>query len=303
VTSLRGRLLYHYVRRTLAGRDPLAPLAERRRGLEAISAKAPKPRGVASQPLTVAGRPAEWLHPQGSSVASGRAVLYLHGGAYTAGSLVTHRGLAGRVALASGLPVLLLDYRLAPEHPFPAALEDAQATFAWLLSPEGGCAPGRVAVVGDSAGGGLSLALALKQRDEGLPLPGALACLSPWFDLELAGESATSRAQVDPFFPSPAGLKESAAQYAGAAPLRHPYVSPVHAQLHGLPPMLLQTGDLEILLSDAQTVARRAREAGGEVTLEVEEGMWHVWHALAAYLPEAQRALVRVGRFVQQQLA
>ncbi|MBZ4422820.1 alpha/beta hydrolase [Myxococcus sp. RHSTA-1-4] len=295
--SLRSRLLYHYLKFKLARRDPGGSLVDGRRRLEGLSAKLPMPQGVDVEPLTVAGRPAEWLRPHGGK--PGRAVLYLHGGAYSAGSLASHRALAARIALACACPVLLLDYRLAPEHPFPAAIDDSAAAFTWMCSPSVGLDARRVALVGDSAGGGLSLALTLRLRDEGHPLPGAVVALSPWTDLELAGESITSRAAVDPFFPSTRRLRESAAAYAGATSLRHPYVSPIHADLRGLPPLYVQVGECEILLSDSEAVARRARDAGTEVTLEVWPGLWHVWHVLAAYLPEACHAIEGIGAFVR----
>ncbi|QSQ26258.1 alpha/beta hydrolase [Pyxidicoccus parkwayensis] len=297
--SLRSRLFELYLkRRTSRGRG--ATLAERRQWLDAMSGRLPLPRGMDVERLTVAGRPSEWLRPRGGDAR--RAVLYLHGGAYTAGSLASHRALAAGVAVASACPVLLLDYRLAPEHPFPAALDDATAAFEWLCSSTVGLAPGCVAVVGDSAGGGLSVATALKLRDERRPLPGCVVALSPWMDLEVSGESVTSRASVDPFFPLPDGLRESGRMYAAETSLRHPYVSPVHAELHGLPPLYLQVGDHEILLSDSETVARGARAAGTDVTLEVWPGMWHVWQALTRYVPEARRAMNQVGAFVRARL-
>ncbi|NMO20510.1 alpha/beta hydrolase [Pyxidicoccus fallax] len=295
--SIQSRLLYHYLKFKLSRSDPGDSLAEGRRRLEAMSTRLPMPRDVDIQPLTVGGRPAEWLRPRGGE--SHRAVLYLHGGAYTAGSLGSHRSLAARIALACACPVLLLDYRLAPEHPFPAGLDDAVAAFSWLCSPAVGLEARRVALVGDSAGGGLSLALAVRLRDEGHPLPGAVVGLSPWTDLELAGESVTSRAAVDPFFSSTRRLRNSAVAYAGTTSLRHPYVSPVHADLRGLPPLYLQVGEHEILLSDAETVTRRAQAVDTEATLEVWPGLWHVWHALAAHLPEARRAIEKVGAFVK----
>jgi monoterpene epsilon-lactone hydrolase len=298
--SLRSRLLYVYLKRRTARAKPPASLAEQRQRLEAMTARFRVPRGVTVEPVTVAGRPAEWLRPGGA--ATNRAVLYLHGGAYTQGSLASHRAMAANLARACGCPVLLLDYRLAPEHPHPAALEDAVAAFEWLCSPAVGLSPGRVAVMGDSAGGGLSLALVLKLRDEGRARPGCVVGLSPWTDLEVVGESATTQAAKDPFFASPEGLRRSGLAYAGATSIRHPYVSPVHADLHGLPPLYLHVGEYEILLSDSEVVARKAREAGTDVTLEVWPGMWHVWHALSDVMPEARRAIEKVGAFVRARL-
>jgi acetyl esterase/lipase len=212
-------------------------------------------------------------------------ILYLHGGAYTMGSCATHRSLAARIAAAGRSATLQPEYRLAPEHPSPAALEECTAAYRHLL--DGGTPPAQIAVVGDSAGGGLALALAVGLRDAGIPLPAALVYLSPWTDLAMTGESVRTRATVDPV----CTVTESAlhaAHYAGCAAARAPRVSPVYADLHGLPPLLLHVGDLEILLSDATRVADRARAAGVDVTLQVCPGMWHVWHLLAAWVPEAR---------------
>jgi acetyl esterase/lipase len=227
-------------------------------------------------------------------------VLYLHGGGYAAGSCRTHRALAGRLALASQSPVLVLGYRLAPEHPFPAALEDATSAVRWLVDQ--GISPDRLALAGDSAGGGLALATTIALRDEGVPLPAALVCFSPWTDLALTGESFLTRAKVDPLI-SREGCLFYVAAYVGGRDPRLPLISPLYADLRGLPPLLVQVGDYEVLRSDSVRLAESAREAGVDVTLEVAAGMWHVWQVMAGLMPEAQQALDRAGAFLNQCLS
>lgn len=243
--------------------------------------------------IEVAGRPAEWITPP---VYDERIILYLHGGAYSVGSCASHRGIVAHIAKASRARVLLPEYRLAPEHPFPAALDDAVAAYRALL--DDGVQPGSMVVAGDSAGGGLTLSTLVTLRDQGNPLPAAAVLLSPWTDLAATGETLQSCAAKDPWLRSDR-VASTAAQYCGNVDATDPRVSPLYADLHGLPPLLIQVGDHEILLSDSTRLARRAREAGVDVTLEVWEGMWHVWHILVRLVPESQQAIDRIGRFVR----
>jgi monoterpene epsilon-lactone hydrolase len=229
-------------------------------------------------------------------------VLFLHGGAYIAGSLNTHRSMAAHIAQHCKLPVLLPEYRLAPEHPYPAAIEDAQAIYAWLIAAEG-LPPQRLIVMGDSAGGGLGLALLLRLRQAGQGMPAALVCLSPWTDLQLTGDSLRTRLNKDPFFPDLQALQGCARLYGGEADLGNPEISPVRADLQGFPPLYVQVGDHEILLSDAQRVVQNAREAGVEARLEVWPGMWHVWQIAGPSLPEGRQALARIAAFVREVLS
>jgi len=268
-------------------------LQQRRAALETSARRLPMPRHVEVQPAMVGDIPAEWLRPVDTN--DDRAVLYLHGGAYTMGSCGTHRTLAARIAVASGSPALLLEYRLAPEHPFPAALHDCEAAFRWLV--EYGIRPQKLVVAGDSSGGGLALALSVTLRDDDAQLPAAIVCVCPWADLELTGESLRTRANVDPVC-SLADSRFHASQYVGDNDPRAPLISPIHADLHGLPPMLIHVGDREILLSDAMRLAQRAREDGVAVELKIWEGMWHVWHMLAPYIPEGRQAVDEIGAFV-----
>lgn len=223
-------------------------------------------------------------------------ILFLHGGGYCFGSIRMYADLAARLATAAQARVVLPEYRLAPEHRFPAAFDDARRVYEWLL--EQGASPRQLAVAGDSAGGGLSLALATAVRDAGLPLPAALALLSPWTDATGSGPTLESHAARDPML-APDVVRRSAAMYADGEDLRDPRLSPLFANLAGLPPVLIQVGTEEVLLSDSTRLAEALRDAGVDVTLQVAEGMWHVWHLFAWAVPEAKSAIEEIGRFVQ----
>ena len=229
-----------------------------------------------------------------------RQVLFLHGGGYVAGSPALYRHIIWRLADASGARIAALDYRLAPEHPFPAALDDAVAAWDALLSS--GAGPHRTVVMGDSAGGGLALALALRLRDSGAALPAAIVAICPWTDLALTGRSWHRK----PFGGSPrllADIRHVAAGYLAAADPADPYASPLYADPAGLPPTLIQVGSDEVLLDDAVRMAERMRLAGCNVELEVWPRMPHVWHAFAGIMPEARRAIARIGEFVKAHTA
>ncbi len=250
---------------------------------------------VSSERVAANGVDGEWISACGA--AHDRAVLYLHGGGYVAGSVNTHRDLMGRVSRSAKAVVLGLNYRLAPEHPFPAALEDSIAGYLHLLRE--GFRPSAIAVVGDSAGGGLAVAAMVAAREARLPLPGAAVCLSPWVDLEAKGRSMITRASIDPIA-SRETVLALARMYLGAADPRTPAASPLHAELKDLPPMLIQVGDAETLLDDSIRLARRGIAAGVKVRLEVWPDMMHVWHRWAGVLPAAQAALEAVGGFIRQ---
>lgn len=254
----------------------------------------PAPQGLQVQAAELGGCPGEWLRPAGA--AAGSVILYLHGGAYITGSCHTHRGLAGHIAQAAGLDCFLLDYRLAPEHPFPAAVDDAHAAYLALHHQD----PARsILLAGDSAGGGLALALALRLRDTGHPAPGAMALLSPWTDLTLSLPTHQSKAAVDPFFPDTSTLAMAAQLYAGNQSLRQPLVSPHFAPLHGLPRTLIHVGEHEALLGDAQALAANMQAAGSPVQLQEFEGMWHVWQIFAGRFAEADASVKALGAFLR----
>lgn len=224
-------------------------------------------------------------------------VLFLHGGGYVTGSPKLYRHITWRMAASANATVHAIEYRLAPEHPFPAALDDA--AHAWSALTHEGADPQRCSLIGDSAGGGLALALALKLRDEGRPLPGAIAALSPWTDLAMTGES--DRKADDPMlnFEDLAPLAQS---YLAGRNARDPYASPLYGNLRGLPPTLLQVGSDELIRDDSVRMAARMREAGCDVTLEIWPYMPHVWHAFAPVMPEARKAIERIGEFLEQKI-
>ncbi len=252
---------------------------------------APVESDVVTEEVDVAGVSAEWVGIEDQT--PGRWLLYLHGGAYVMGSTATHRALAGRIARASNARVLLPNYRLAPENPFPAAVEDAVTCWTWLVSD--GYAPEKMAIAGDSAGGGLALATLLALKGAGEPLPACAIGLSPWTDLEGTGPTAEPGAVDDPML-STDGLRSSGKDYA-PADLKNPLAAPLLGNLEGLPPLLIQVGTREILLSDSTRFADKARKAGVDTTLEVEDGLVHVWQMLPG-VPEAQSAIDRIGAFV-----
>jgi len=295
--SLRSRIVYWILKHGVSKPDRNASLPRRRAALEKAARHLPMPRRIEIEPTKIASMAGEWIRPAGEPAAG--VVLYLHGGAYTMGSCVTHRALAARIALAGGARVLLPEFRLAPEHPCPESVEDAMTSYRWLI--ERGVSPEAMVVAGDSSGGGLAVALMVLARDDGLPLPAAIVCLSPWADLEMTGESITTRARLDPV----CSLEESrfhAACYLGGTDPRSSVASPIHADLSGLPPLLIQVGDREILLDDSIRLAESARRAGVDVELQAWDGMWHVWHLLAAYVPEGERAIRQVGSFIRKHL-
>lgn len=284
--------------RELLGSMSLATmtLAEQRAAIEA-SAGSP-PEGMSVVPVDAGGVAGEWIVAAG--VSPRRTLVSLHGGAYSVGSLATNRRFSALLSAAAEARVLSLGYRLAPEHPFPAAVDDAVAAYRWLLLHER-IDPRSIGVCGNSAGGGLALAALLALRDHGDPLPGGAVALCPWTDLEGTGESVISCADTEVML-DPAGLHTSAALYARPHELRHPYASPIHGMLHGLPPLLIQVSTSEILRDDSTRFAALAAAAEVDVTLEVWDDMPHVWHMFAGLLPEADRALAAIGRWCHEHL-
>ena len=248
------------------------------------------------QQIDASGVPAYWVRT-GTVAHRKKVIVYLHGGGYILGSPTTNLGVPLRVGPAARTPVLSVDYRLAPEHPFPAAVDDSLAVYRWLLGH--GYRGRDIALLGDSAGGGLVVSLALAIRNAGLPMPAAIAALSPLTDLTPASDTRVTLAAFDPIVVGDPTARY--ALYAGAHDVKDPLISPVYGDLQGLPPLLIQVGTREVLLSDAARLARRAREAGVDVTLDVWEGMWHVFqeHPTA---PEARQASTEIGHFLERHL-
>lgn len=289
MTSIRARffnfLLRHTVKRGLAAAR--TPYDVRR----VFNATRPlTPRGVIFTPATIGGVPGEWAEPKAGGTRG--TMLYLHGGGYVAMSPRTHRAVTGAFA-RRGLRVFAADYRLAPEHPFPAALDDAAAAWRGLRAQ----VEGPAFVAGDSAGGGLTLALLLRLRDLGARLPDAACAFSPWTDLAITGASMVGNAERDPLLVSK-GIETIAVAYCGATDPRDPLVSPLYGDFSGLPPLMIAVGDTEILLDDALRVAERARAAGVRVDLRVARDMPHVWQFANRITPEARRSMDDAAAFL-----
>jgi monoterpene epsilon-lactone hydrolase len=272
-----------------------ATIPEQRAAMAAMADGSLPPEGIVVEPVSLGGRPAEWITPDGG--AGGGLVLYLHGGGYCIGSLDSHRDLAGRIAVASGCTVVTVDYRLAPEHPFPAALDDAVAAYVDLLAL--GVEPGGLAIAGDSAGGGLTVAALLALRALDVPLPAAAVCLSPWADLTQSAPAFEHLAALDPMV-SKSGLDLMAASYLGATDPRTELASPLFAEdLAGLPPILIEVGQHEVLLDDSTRLAERLDAAGVQVGLTVWPEMIHVFQAFpGSLIPESDQSIAAVGAFL-----
>jgi len=273
-------------------------LEQLRTGFESLAAVFPPEADVRSETVDAGGVSADWIETPGADPS--RVLLYLHGGGYVIGSVNTHRDLASRIARAAGVRALSVAYRLAPENPHPAAVEDSTAAYRWLIGQ--GLEPGRVVLAGDSAGGGLTIATLVALRDAGDPLPAAGVCLSPWVDLEGIGESMTTKAELDPLIQHD-GLAKMGRLYLGDLDPHTPLAAPLYADLGGLPPLLIQVGTAEALLDDATRVAEKASAAGVDVTLEPWDDMIHVWQIFASQLPEAREAIDRIGDFIRKRIA
>lgn len=271
-------------------------VAAMRANMEAMAAVVPLADDIRITPVDADGVPGEWV--EAGAVRSDACILYLHGGGYVIGSTRTHRGLVAAIGRAAGVRVLSVDYRLAPEHPHPAAVEDAVRAYRFLSAA--GVPAARTAIAGDSAGGGLTVAALLALRDANCALPAIGVCISPWLDLTQSGDSMLSKAADDPMLTRD-DLERMAAMYAGED-RRLPTVSPLFADLRGLPEILVQVGTDEVLLDDSLRFVARLRECGVEVSLDAYEDMIHVWHAFFSILPEARDAIERIGDLVRRRL-
>ena len=276
-------------------------LAERRAAFAPAGRLHPVPDDVLVREVTAGGVPAHWLAAPGADTGrvlldTGRVLLFLHGGGYELGSLRSDGELAARLGRASGMRVLFPEYRLAPEHPFPAAIDDVLAAWRWLRTDQDLSARS-IAVAGDSAGGGLTVALLVATRDAGEALPAAAALISPTVDLTSSGASMTERADQDPIS-TPAMLRQFASGYLAGADPKTPLASPLFASLSGLPPLLVQVGTADLLLSDSERLATAAAEAGADVILEIGEGLPHVYQIMLG-TPEAAEATEQIGKFLR----
>jgi acetyl esterase/lipase len=282
------------VRKIFASHPRPTNLAERRKRLDALGAQYSLPEDVSVEGVDANGVAAEWTATPVAD--SSRVILFLHGGGYISGSLDSHRHMIAQAGREAQARTLSLGYRLAPEHPFPAALDDALAGYRFLLRI--GFRAKRIVVAGESAGGGLAIAMLVSARDAGLELPACAWLSSPWVDLALSGGSMTTKAAVDPLISKPY-LEELATAYLHGADPRTPLASPIHADLSGLPPILIQVGSSETLLDDSIRLAAVAGAAGVRVTLEIWPDMIHAWHLFYQQVAAGRRALASVGAFIR----
>ena len=282
--------------RDRAAERPATPtVQEMRDGFDELANILPTPADARVEPVDAGGVAAEMIAAPGADAA--RLILYLHGGGYVIGSLNSHRTLAYDLSKAAGARLLNVDYRLAPEHPFPAAVDDAVAAYRWLL--ESGAHPATTVIGGDSAGGGLTVATMVALKDAGLPMPAAGVCLSPWVDMEGLGDSMDSKAEADPLVQRDA-IEWFAGLYLNGADPKSPLAAPLYADLTGLPALLIQVGTAETLLDDSVALAKRAEAAGVAVTFDIWENMIHVWHLFAPMLSEGREAIVQAGAFIRE---
>jgi acetyl esterase/lipase len=304
--SLRAKLFHLILRHRYLLKGKLKPdsvspdtsIEKLRADTDRVAAKlVRKIEGVTYTPTQYDGCYAEWVKAEGAP--QDKAVLYFHGGGFVMGNARSHRNIVGNFVKRLGINALVFDYRLAPEHPAPAAVCDATAIYAWLL--EQGYQPKNIAFAGDSAGGGIALATLIKCKDDGMPLPAVCAAFSPCTDATLSGKSHTTRVQADPC--TPRGANETFLQYyTGNGDPRHPYTSPLFADLTGLPPLIIQVGNDETLRDDSTRFAVKAAQSGVEVKIKVWPGMFHCFPLLAPMFPEATRALTEVCDFLRGKL-
>jgi len=299
VASLRARIIRSISSRFIQRIDVRkADVNRMRRRLDTLGRLGKTARGVSIEEVKFCGFRSEWLRPK--SARPGKLLLYLHGGAYVLGSCRSHRHMVSHIARAAGIDVLLPEYRLAPEHRFPAAIDDVVTIYRKLL--DDGYVPENIVVAGDSAGGGLAVAAMLSLRHAGLPLPAANVLLSPFLDATASGESTESRADRDPWFHA-ADVGVVVDYYCGRDEVRNPLMSPVFANVAGLPPAYIQVGDDEILLSDSTRYADMLRAAGIDAEVEIWPEMWHVWQLFVGKMPESRKAIDGIGKFIRKALA
>lgn len=305
MTSLRSHTFNFFIRHShlLRGKlrkekfDMNTSIAQFRLNCEKGAARFSKiPEGLQVQSLTIEGIHSEWLLPKGSG--PGKMILYFHGGGYVSGSCNDHRGIVSKFASLAGVSTLIFEYRLAPEHPFPAAVDDSVRVYRWLLSE--GFAPGNIIFAGESAGGGLTLATLLYLKDNDVPLPAAVVAISPWTDLTCSGDSYKTKNRL-----SPAPLDSwfvFGSHYRGNHPADHPYISPLFGNPAGLPPLFINSGVDDELFDDGEMFTRKAKKAGVDVTFRAGEGMVHCYPLLAPMFPEATQAMDEIVEFIRKKL-
>ena len=285
------------IRAQIADRTRATEIPQMRRDYDARGLAFGLPSDVKVEPLSANGVKAEWTSTPGADAS--KVILFLHGGGYVIGSLDSHRHLVAECGRTAGMRTLAIDYRMAPEHPFPAAVEDTVAAYRFLLSS--GVAAGKICIAGDSAGGGLVVGGILAIRDAGLPLPACAWCISPWVDMEARGESFTDRAATDPTVQAPT-IRFMAETYLAGADPRSAHAAPHYGDLRGLPPMMIQVGACETLLDDSIQLARAAGIADVAVDLQIWPEMIHVWHTYHTELSAGKRAIAAGGAFVKSKL-
>jgi acetyl esterase/lipase len=294
--SIRAKLVNLFLKRTIRKQFESFESPEEFRAGGSMPFKPPKE--VTTEAVEIDGVAAEWVSMPG--VSEEHVMLYLHGGAYIFGGPDSHRDLAWRLSKACGVRVLVVDYRLAPENPFPAAVDDATTCYRWLLNQ--GLAPANLVIAGDSAGGGLAAATMVNLKNLGIAQPACAVLISPWADLTVSGESAVSNADSDVMLTAEA-LRRCARYYLGDRDPKAPLASPVFADLSGLPPMHVMVGSGEVLLSDAEKLVELINGAGGSANLTVWDGMPHVFPLLAALIPEGRQGVEEIGTFIRQSLS
>ncbi len=294
--SLRSKFCRFLIKKMVAPKlNNLQSIDETRNYMEKMAKYAKLPKKTQIEKITIDGIAAEWIY--GNTAREERVILFLHGGGYNLCSINTHRELAAHIAKESGAKVLLIDYRLAPEHPFPAALDDATLAYRWLL--ENGLTIKNIAIAGDSAGGGLALATAIAIRDAGDPLPSSVACIAPWTDLCMTGDSIKTKSEIDPLIKSESA-KVWADNYIGSNDPTNPLISPLYADLKGFPPLLIHIGTDDMLLDDSRRFAKEAEDAGVDVELKIYDKLWHVFHLSVKAMPEAKKAVAEFGSFIKK---
>ncbi len=296
--SIQSHITRFVIRKFVAPNlmDPALPISEQRKKLSNMQKLSVMPLGVTTQKLTVAGLKGLWITPKNCD--QDRVILYLHGGGYNIGSIESHKEMAARLAKSAKAKILLIDYRLAPEHPYPAALNDAKRAYRWLL--ESGNQAKDICIAGDSAGGGLTLATAIALRNDKIEMPACLCTFSPWTDVAMTGETM-QESTYDPML-NVSWIKQMADGYSQGKDLSEPTLSPLYDSFSALPPMLIHVGSDELLLSDSTRFAKRAKAAGVDVDIEVWPRMWHVWHLHAGFMPESKQAISDAGAYIAKKI-